>query len=316
VTGILSYLVFFAIFSLIFSIAVMGLNLQWGFAGLFNAGVVGFVAIGGYATAILMGPPSDNVIGGFSWPFPLALAGGMAAAGAAAWVIARATIRLRHEYLAIATFGIAIAIQLVAVNTPALTGGTLGLIGLPKPGLDWFDGVRAYNLFFLCVMILLALLVYLALQAITQSPWGRGLKAMREDEIAAAALGKYIDRLRTEAFVIGCMLMGMAGGLFAAFIGYVSPTDFEPTVTFQIWTMLIVGGSANNRGALAGAFTVWAIWTGSGWLIAKLAAPAWQAQGGAIQVMLIGLLLVGTLLLRPRGLIGEETRVSRHVSQA
>lgn len=314
--GVLSYLVFFAIFALIFSIAVMGLNLQWGFAGLFNAGVVGFVAIGGYATAILMGPPSADVIGGFSWPFPLALAGGMAIAGAAAWIIARATIRLRHEYLAIATFGIAISIQLVAVNTPVLTGGTLGLIGLPKPGLAWFDDVLSYNLFFLGLMIGLALVVYFGLQAITQSPWGRGLKAMREDEIAATALGKNIDRFRTEAFVIGCMLMGMSGGLFAAFIGYVSPTDFEPTVTFQIWTMLIVGGAANNRGALAGAFTVWAIWTFSGWMIAKLAPPVLQAQGGAIQVMLIGILLVGTLLLRPRGLIGEETRVSRDVVES
>ena len=131
--GVVSYLIFFLIFAGIFSIAVLGLNLQWGFAGLFNAGVVGFMAIGGYGTAILMGPPNAALIGGFGLPFPLALAGGMSLAGLAAWIIVRATIRLRHEYLAIATFGIAITIQLVAVNTPVLTGGTLGLIGLPKP---------------------------------------------------------------------------------------------------------------------------------------------------------------------------------------
>lgn len=312
--GILSYLIFFMIFSLIFAIAVMGLNLQWGFAGLFNAGVVGFMAIGGYATAILMGPPSDALIGGFAWPFPFALLGGMAAAGIAAWIIGKATVRLRHEYLAIATFGIAISIQLVAVNTPSLTGGTLGLIGLPKPALGYFDGVFNYNLFFLGMMICLAGLVYWGLQAMTLSPWGRALKAIREDEDAAIALGKNMDRFRMEAFVVGCMLMGMAGGLFAAFIGYVSPTDFEPTVTFQIWTMLIVGGSANHRGAIAGAIVVWMIWTFSGWAIATIAPVNLQAQAGALQVMLIGLLLVGTLLMRPRGLIGEELQISRHLA--
>lgn len=309
----ISYLVFFLIFTLIFSVAVLGLNLQWGFAGLFNAGVVGFMAVGAYTTAILFGPPSDSVIGGFGLPFPVALAGGMAASAVAAWIVARATIRMRHEYLAVATFGIAISIQLVAVNTPWLTGGTLGLIGLPKPLYGMFDSIFAYNLFFLAAMLVLVGVLYWGLQSIMQSPWGRALKSIRENEEAAAALGKDCDRFRIEAFVLGCMLMGMAGGLFTGFIGYVSPSDFEPTVTFQIWTMLILGGSANNRGALIGALIVWGIWTFSGWGISRLAPPNLQAQGGGIQVMLIGFLLVATLLVRPRGLIGEEVRVSRHV---
>lgn len=313
--GVASYLVFFLIFALIFSIAVMGLNMQWGFAGLFNAGVVGFMAIGAYGAAILMGPPSDGLIGGFGMPFPIALAGGMALAGLASWVVVKLTIRLRHEYLAIATFGIAITIQLVAVNTPSLTGGTLGLIGLPRPLYGLFDDPLAYNVFFLSMMIALVAAVYLGLQAVMQSPWGRALKSIREDEFAAAALGKDCDRYRTEAFVMGCMLMGASGALFTGFIGFVSPTDFEPTVTFQVWTMLILGGSANNRGALLGAVLVWAIWTLSGWAIARLAPPELQAQGGAIQVILIGLLLVGTLLFRPRGLIPEEVRVSRHMGK-
>ena len=309
----ISYLVFFLIFTLIFSVAVLGLNLQWGFAGLFNAGVVGFMAVGAYTTAILIGPPNDSVIGGFSLPFPIALAGGMVASGIAAWIVAKATIRLRHEYLAVATFGIALSIQIIAVNMPWLTGGTLGIIGVPKPLQGQFESVFNYNVFFLIMMIVLVAAIYNALQAIMQSPWGRALKSIRENEDAAAALGKDIDKFRIEAFVLGCMLMGMAGGLFTVFIGYVSPTDFEPTVTFQVWTMLILGGSANNRGAVAGAIIVWAIWTFSGWAIASFAPPTLQAQGGGIQVMLIGFLLVATLLLRPRGLIGEEVRISRHV---
>ena len=89
-------------------------------------------------------------------------------------------------------------------------------------------------------------------------------------------------RIRLEAFVLGSMLMGLSGGLYAGFIGYISPFDFQPVVTFQIWTMLILGGSANNRGALLGAVTVWGIWTSSGYAISKLVPPAFQAQSGAL----------------------------------
>jgi branched-chain amino acid transport system permease protein len=97
-----------------------------------------------------------------------------------------------------------------------------------------------------------------------------------------------------------------------AFIGYVSPWDFLPILTFQIWTMLIVGGSANNRGALLGAIIVWGVWTMSGFIVSRVVPSEFQAQGGALQAVLIGLILVVTLLIRPRGLIGEELHVSRH----
>ena len=135
---------------------------------------------------------------------------------------------------------------------------------------------------------------------------------IREDETAAASLGKNPVRIRLEAFVLGCMLMGLSGALYVSFIGYVSPWDFLPILTFQAWTMLIVGGSANNRGAILGALVVWGIWTFSGFLISRVVPSDIQAQGGAIQAILIGLVLVATLLLRPRGLIGEELHVSRH----
>ena len=106
--------------------------------------------------------------------------------------------------------------------------------------------------------------------------------------------------------------MGLSGALYVSFIGYVSPWDFLPILTFQIWTMLIVGGSANNRGAVLGALIVWGVWTGSGFFISRVIPSEIQAQGGAMQAILIGLILVVTLLVRPRGLIGEELHVSRH----
>ncbi len=310
--GLVSYLVFFLILSLIFGIAVLGLNLQWGFTGLFNAGVAGFIAIGAYTMAILTGPTRDAVFGGFELPFVVGLVGAMIASGVGAAIVGLATLRLRHEYLAVATFGIAVTIQLVCLNWEYLTGGTLGLIGIPNPTKVWAEGPLAQNTLFLLVVLAVVGLVFAALERIVKSPWGRMLKAIREDETAAASLGKSPERVRLEAFVLGCMIMGLSGALYVSFIGYVSPWDFLPIVTFQIWTMLIVGGSANNHGALLGALIVWGVWTMSGFIISRIVPSEIQAQGGAMQAVLIGSVLVATLLIRPRGLIGEELHVSRH----
>ena len=310
--GVVSYLVFFLILSLTFGVAVLGLNLQWGFTGLFNAGVAGFIAIGAYTMAILTGPSRDAVFGGFELPFVVGLAGAMIASGIGAVIVGLATLKLRHEYLAVATFGIAVTIQLVCLNWEYLTGGTLGLIGIPNPTKAWVEGPLMQNSLYLAIVVIVAGLTVAALELIVKSPWGRMLKAIREDEVAAASLGKSPERVRLEAFVLGCMIMGLSGALYVSFIGYVSPWDFLPILTFQIWTMLIVGGSANNRGALLGALIVWGVWTMSGFVISRVVPSEIQAQGGAMQAVLIGLILVVTLLIRPRGLIGEELHVSRH----
>jgi branched-chain amino acid transport system permease protein len=129
------------------------------------------------------------------------------------------------------------------------------------------------------------------------------------------ALGKSATRFRLEAFVVGSTLMGLAGALYVSFIGFVSPFDFVPILTFQIWAMVIIGGSGNNRGALLGALVVWTIWAATGIAVTKFVPVAYAAQGGAVQVILIGLLLVLALLFRPRGLIGEAAQVSRHVEK-
>lgn len=312
--GLLSYLVFFASVVLIFAIAALGLNLQWGFTGLFNAGVVGFYAVGGYTMAILTGPDRPELIGGFGLPFVVGLAGAMAAAGVAALLVGLATIRLREDYLAIATFGIAVAIQLVALNLEALTGGSLGLAAIPRPLAGAFGSPLGANVFYLAVVLGAVGLVYWALERIVRSPWGRVLKAIREDELAAATLGKDTRGVRLQALVLGSAAIGLAGALYVGFIGFVGPFDFLPIVTFQVWTMLIVGGSGNNRGAVVGALIVWGLWSGSGVLVARLLPSELQTQGGAVQVVLIGMVLILTLLFRPRGLIGEEPRVSRHLA--
>ena len=239
----------------------------------------------------------------------------MAATALASWLIGLVTIRLRGDYLAIATFGVAVSIQLVALNWEPLTGGAQGLTRIGKPLAQLFETPFGFNLWFLGLMTALMATIYWALDRVLLSPWGRVLKAIREDETAAVALGKSARRFRLEAFVLGSTLMGLAGALYVSFIGFVSPFDFLPIVTFQVWAMLIVGGSGNNRGALLGALVVWAIWAGSGVAVSKLVPPSHAAQGAAIQVILIGLLLMLVLLFRPRGLIGEAAVVSRHVGE-
>jgi branched-chain amino acid transport system permease protein len=309
-TGLISYFSFFLTLALIYSIATMGLNLQWGFTGLFNAGVVGFFAIGGYGFAIIVGPDRPDLVGGFDMPFLVGLLGALVFSAVAALIVGIATMRLRSHYLAISTFGIALTIQLVALNFESLTAGNLGLIGLGRPMSETFGSPLGFNLFYLGLVVAATLVVYAALQLILQSPWGRVLRSIREDEQAAISLGKDVRQFRLQAFVIGCSLMGLAGALYVGSIGYVSPFDFLPILTFQIWTMLILGGSGNNRGAILGAIVVWGVWTSSGWLISTVLPPGWQVRGAASQVVLIGLILVLTLLFRPRGLIGERIAVS------
>jgi len=312
--GIALYLVFFLTVVGIYSIIVMGLNLQWGYTGLFNAGVVAFFAIGAYSTAILSGPAKDRLIGGFELNYAVGVAGSVIFAGIAGLIVALATLRLREEYLAIATFGVAISVQLVALNFTSLTGGANGIIGLTRPFSEMFTNSNTYSVFFLFFVLLIALIIYLALERAVRSPWGRVLRAIREDEVAALSLGKNPTMIRLQSFVLGSAIMGLAGGIYVGFIGYVSPIDFMPILTFQIWAMLIVGGSGNNRGAVLGCLLVWGLWTASGYLISNLVSPGFQSQAGAVQAILIGLLIVLTLLFRPRGLIGEEDVISAHVA--
>lgn len=310
--GIISYLTFFAVVVTILGIATLGLNLQWGSTGLFNAGVVGFYGIGAYAQAILTAPPRPELLGNFGLPWIVGIVGAMVCSALMAAVVGLVTLRLRGDYLAITTFGIATVLQVVALNWDGLTGGSLGMTSIPRPLANLFADPFAYNVFYLCLTVVAAWIVYAGLERIIRSPWGRVLKAIREDETAAIALGKNAARFRFEAFVLGCTVTGLAGALYVSFIGFVGPFDFLPIITFQIWTMLIVGGSGNNRGALLGSLIVWALWTGSGTLISRIVPAAYQTQGGALQSILIGLVLVLTLMFKPRGLIGEEPVVSRH----
>jgi branched-chain amino acid transport system permease protein len=310
--GVGSYLAFFSVLALFFALLALGLNLQWGMAGLFNVGVAGFVLVGAYSSAILTTPDHAEQIGGFGLPVAVGWVGAMLVSGLFALLVGLPALRLRHDYLAITTFGIAVTMQLVALNAQVLTGGAFGLNFIPRPLYDAVGGGVAWNLAYLAIVLALVTAVYLASERMARGPWGRVLRAIREDETAATALGKHAKRFRLEAFVLGAMVMGLGGAVYAHFIGFIAPEDFLPILTFQVWAMLIVGGSGNNQGAVAGAVLVWAIWASSGALLDALMPPELQARASALQVVAIGVALAGVLLLRPRGLLGEEITVSRH----
>jgi len=311
VIGLVSYLVFFLIQALIYSAVALGLNLQWGYTGLFNIGVAGFFLIGSYTFAILSGPPYLTHLGGFGLPWIVGVAGAIVLSAIAGLIVGIPTLRLREDYLAIATIGIAVTLQLVALNARGLTGGSRGAESIPRPFAELITNNFWSNVVYMVLVLAVVVAIYYALEAMVRSPWGRVLKAIREDESAASALGKNPFVFRLQAFVIGCAIMGLGGALNASFVGFTAPTDFLPILTFEIWAMLIVGGSGNNRGAILGSVLVWALWTGTGSLTQAVLPSGLQVKGGALQIILIGLVLMLMLVLRPRGLMGEEAVVSR-----
>ncbi|MEM7731562.1 MAG: branched-chain amino acid ABC transporter permease [Pseudomonadota bacterium] len=397
---------------LISAIMALGVNLQWGFAGLFNVGVMGFVALGGLAAVLISMPPTEAawaagggrllagllagaavvvaaivirsrmapsrtrtlatlgvLIGGFflyravfdpgveaveavdpaatgylgglglpifmAWPV-----GGLLAAGAA-WVIGKAALGLRSDYLAIATLGIAEIILAVMKNEDWLSRGVKNVVGLPRPvpyevdlqkdpafveratGLG-FDPVTAssiyvkleYSLLFASVLILLLIMAQLALN----SPWGRMMRAIRDNETAARAMGKNVTARHLQIFILGSAICGVAGAMMTTLDGQLTPASYQPLrFTFLVWVMVIVGGSGNNFGAVLGGFLIWFLWVQVEpmglWLMEVLTSGL--ADGSALKAHLLenaahmrlftmGLLLIVVLRFSPRGLIPEK----------
>ncbi|TIO10015.1 MAG: branched-chain amino acid ABC transporter permease [Mesorhizobium sp.] len=313
---LLGYGAFFLTNALIFSLITLGLNLQWGLTGLFNVGLAGFVAIGAYTSALLTTPDDAARLGGFDLPILAGWLGAMLVGGVAAAITGIATLRLRSDYLAITTFGVAVVVQLVALNAQKLTGGPFGIGFIPRPFGGLAETPLLFNLSNLAVVSVVTLIVYLALEHLSRSPWGRVLKALREDERAAISLGKSARFYRVQAFAVGGGIMALAGALQAHFTGFIAPDNYLPILTFQVWVMLIVGGSGSNKGAVVGSILVWAIWAGSGTLTSVLFSPDQQARAASLQIVAIGVMLCVILLIRPNGLFGDRPRRPRFGKRA
>jgi len=338
IVGILNYAVFFAITAGIFAILCLGLNIQWGYTGLFNIGIAGFYAIGAYTSTLLSGPPPGpmdwRVVGGFQLPWPVGFLGAALVSGFIAFLIAIPTLKLKEDYLAIATIGIAEVIRLVLKNESWLTNSVWGIKHIPAPLSSliersislflkknpdlpfWLQKLfsNAYNFFYLGLVIFILIILYFVSEKMIRSPWGRVLRGIREDELATATAGKNVFWFKMQAFVIGAMLMGMAGSLYAHYARFIDASSFEPFFgTFLIWVMLIVGGSGNNLGAILGAFIIWGIWAGTEFFTSQLGLTGYRAA--SLRIIFVGVILEIILILRPRGILGEEKIVSLILKQ-
>ena len=321
VAGLLSYLAGFVIFAGIYSVFALGLNVHWGFTGLFNIGIAGFFALGAYTTALLTTRPPDPALFedfkfggnmaeiwfldlGIDLWFFLGIGAAAAVCGVVALIIGYITLRLRDDYLAIATLGIAESVRLLFLNEKWIANGSKGLYRIPT-FLGDLVSPKHYDYLYLVVVLVVLLAVFLLVQRAVKSPWGRVLRAIREDETAAQAVGKDVFKFKLQAFILGAVIMGIGGALFAHHFRFLAPLTFDPLLaTFIIWAMLMVGGSGNNLGAILGAFVVWGIWSGTQFLPGIFADPS-------LRLFMIGVLIVAVILLRPGGILGEERRVTR-----
>ncbi|QIT55491.1 branched-chain amino acid ABC transporter permease [Aquisalimonas sp. 2447] len=308
ISGIAAYLVSFFTFVGIYAILALGLNMQWGFTGQFNIGIAGFFAVGAYTSAILTTPESPWHVGGFQYPFLIGVAGAVIASALVGLIIGAITARLRTDYLAIATIGIAETLRLVIANEGWLTNGVRGMSNIDRPFSDFFQAIGLSSAMGSLIVVAVFLVgVYFLVERARRSPWGRVLRAIREDEPATAAAGKNIRRFRLEAFVVGSAIMGLGGALYAHYFGFLSPEAFLPLYgTFLVWVMLIAGGSGNNKGALLGAVVIWTIWSGSEFVMSAGLPEGYTGYAGPLRVILIGVLLQVILITRPEGILPEK----------
>ena len=302
--GIFLYAVFLLTMGGIYAVLSLGLNVQWGFTGLFNAGVAGFFAIGAYTSAILTSAPSTYHAGGFGLPTAIGIGAAMVASAILAWGVGRTCIRLRSDYLAIATLGIAEIFRLVLKNEVWATNGARGISRIPKPFEHFPEPWNQIGM--LALVSALVLVLYVLLEGARRSPWGRVMAAVRENEAAARAAGKDVEALRIEAFVLGAALMGLGGALMAHHIKFIEPNAAEPvSATFLVWGMLVIGGSGSNRGAILGALLVWILWSATEILTARL-PPEWATRSAYLRIFLVGLALQFILQKYPGGIFRER----------
>ena len=288
------------------------------------------MAVGAYTAAILTTALSDpppflpGHLGGFSMPFIIGILGAMVVAGFLGLLIALPTLRLRADYLAIATIGLAEIIRLYILNALTITGGTFTIRGIPRPDRDisdlwgWLTGGQVLEIgpvlsstILFSVIIAVILIVYYVFERSTRSPWGRVLKGIREDEDAAEALGKNTFRYKVQVFVIGSMVMGAAGALLVSWLRVAEPnSSFVPADTFLIWIMLIIGGSGNNKGAILGAFLIWGLFSLTILFTASL--PEFlRLNFTFIRIASVGAVLILLMIFRPQGILGEEKVISK-----
>ena len=291
-----NYLIAMATFACFYALMALGLNLVWGMAGMINLGLVGFFAFGAYVSALA------TKRGGV--PMVLGVAGALALTAAAGAVMALVTARLRGDYLAIITLGFSEVVRITASNEIWLTNGTDGISGIPGP---WRGRVtpEVFNLIYLALAAAAVAVVLAVLQRVRYSPYGRVLRAIRDDDQVTAVAGKHVLRFKVEAFAVSAGILGVAGALWGHYTSFIAPDVFVPLITIYVVLALTAGGTGNNWGALVGAFLVVFFMEGTrfatGWL------PSLKpVQIAAVRELSIGASLLIVLRFRPAGLLPER----------
>ena len=296
----ISYLISVVATAGIYALLALGLNVVWGMTGMINLGLAGFFAVGAYASAML-----TTALGA---PMAFGIALGFMVAALFGALLTLTTLRLRGDYLAIVTLGFSEVVRLVASNEIWLTNGTDGISGIPGPWRGELSPLQFNALF--CVIVLLVMLAALWFtQRLRHSPYGRVLRAIRDDDVVARVAGKNVNGFKIQAFAIGGGLMGVAGALYGHYTSYIAPDLFRPLITIYIFLALTAGGTGNAWGAVLGAFVVMTILESTRF-IADLAPGLGGAQVAALREIAISLVLILVLRFRPTGLLPE--RLPRH----
>jgi branched-chain amino acid transport system permease protein len=298
---VISYLVSALSLGAITYILVMGLNVRWGWAGELDLAYYAFVALGAYSGAVLQLPPStegstSGWILGLQWPFVAGLAGGTVVAAAASALVGAVALRkLRGEYLAITTVAFTFIAAAIFSQDARLFDGFNGVYGLTEP-------FRSPQLLlgFLCV---LALAVYLVLEALYRSPFGRTLRMIREDQVSAAAFGRNVYVAKLKAYVIGGACAGFGGALLAQWLSAFNPYAWSTTETFLLYTAIFIGGQGNLRGILIGTLVALVVIPQATLFLPVIAGHSdlWPAMRSGLS----GILIILALRFRPQGLLPE-----------
>jgi branched-chain amino acid transport system permease protein len=294
------YISAIAIWILIYTLMATGLALQYGFTGLINFGVVGFVAIGAYGSGIL------SLHGVPLWiSFPAAAA----LAAAAAYPLGKVTLRLSGDYLAIVTLGFSEAVRIFIIKEEWLTRGTHGMPGLPRVFEDW-AGRSSGDLTLLALLVVVNAVIFMLMLGLIRSPFGRVLAAIRDNEVAAKALGKDTASFKTRSLMIGSALCGLAGAFQAHYITFIGPEQYVPLMTFYVWIAIILGGPVRIGGIIFGTVALITFLEGSRFLRDVFGGIS-EVQLASVRFWIVGMALICMVLYRPQGLFGDRTKGTR-----
>ena len=306
------YIATLAVYMVVYALGAWALNFQFGLGGIVNFAFIIFESAGAYAAAITSLGHSGTAYGetyfwGAHWPFPFPLIAGLLAGGILAALVGLITMRkIRRDYQAATMLVIAIIANQVVTNAPGFLNGAAGLAGVPKP-LSGNLGANVYQWYFVAGAVVLGILAYLFFDRIGSSPFGRSLRALRDNENAAAAVGKNLWGIRMTAFIVGGCVAGLAGAVLVEYIGAWSPGAWTYTETFVLLVAVIFGGAGNQLGALMGAFLVGVVLSQ---LTLFLPSVGYPGLIDSLQWVVIAVVWLLVLWFRPKGIVPERTALN------